>query len=62
MNIVKGLLGVVRVAIKLALIAGVLAVVGAGVYALAQKSRGGSSTSFENFPEVPVNPLANQAA
>ena len=51
---------VLKLGIKAAILVGVLALIGAAVYGI--KSRQGDSTSFENFPEVPVNPLANQAA
>jgi len=53
---------VLKVGIKMAIVAGVLALLGAAAYGVAQNRRGSGSTSFEDFPDVAVNPLANQAA
>jgi len=59
MNFIKT---VFKVGIKTAIVLGVLALIGAAAYGVAQKKMNGSSNSFDDFPEVPVNPLTNQAA
>jgi hypothetical protein len=52
----------VGVLVRLVLVLGVLAVIGAVATAVVRHRRTDEVNSFDQWPEVPVNPAADQAA
>jgi hypothetical protein len=62
MRFVRALFTLLRVVSRVLFVAGLIASVGAVIYAL-QSGRGQMRVnSFDTFPDVPVNPAADRAA
>jgi hypothetical protein len=58
----RALFTLFRIASRVVFVAGLLASIGAALYAL-QAAKGPSRVnSFDTFPDVPVNPAADRAA
>jgi uncharacterized membrane protein YebE (DUF533 family) len=62
MALLRGIFRLVKVLLGVVVAAGLLAALGAVAYAVVNRNSSGAPTSYDQFPDVPVNPKADQAA